>query len=140
MQRKKKQVFRVCGRRCGQARFCGSFSTDRFPPRATVSRTSGISLSGKWMSHLSSQTLRVAEGWLKIVPALPFYRNIPQSQGRTFRRCPVSPPPALSNPAGTRKRDPAGILQAQTADLRRQTLTPAAAMANTNQKIHITLG
>ena len=55
-QRKKKQDFRVCGRGCGHAQFCGSFSTDRFPPQATVSRTSGISLSEEWMSHLSSQT------------------------------------------------------------------------------------
>ena len=32
MRRKKKQVFRVCGRRCGQARFCRNFSTGKFPP------------------------------------------------------------------------------------------------------------
>ena len=55
MRRKKKQVFRVCGRRCGQARFCGSFSTGEFPPQATVPRTSGISLSREWIGHLSSQ-------------------------------------------------------------------------------------
>ena len=55
MRRRKKQVFRVCGRRCGQARFCGSFSTGEFPPQATVPRTSGISLSREWIGHLSSQ-------------------------------------------------------------------------------------
>ena len=55
MLRKKKQVFRVCGQRCGQARFFGSFSTGEFPPQATVPRTSGISLSGEWMSRLSTQ-------------------------------------------------------------------------------------
>lgn len=55
MRRKKKQVFRVCGRRCGQARFCGSFSTGEFPPQTTVPRTSGISLSGEWVGRLSSQ-------------------------------------------------------------------------------------
>ena len=44
MRRKKKQVFRVCGRRCGQTRFCERFSTVGFPPQATVPRTSGISL------------------------------------------------------------------------------------------------
>ena len=58
MRRKKKQVFRVCGRRCGQARFCGSFSTGEFPPQATVPRTSGISLSREWIGHLSSQSWR----------------------------------------------------------------------------------
>ena len=55
MRRKKKQVFRVCGRRCGQARFCGSFSSGEFPPQATVPRTSGISLSREWIGHLSTQ-------------------------------------------------------------------------------------
>ena len=58
MRRKKKQVFRVCGRRCGQARFCGDFSTEEFPPQATVPRTSGISLSREWIGHLSSQSKR----------------------------------------------------------------------------------
>ena len=58
MRRKKKQVFRVCGRRCGQARFCGSFSTGEFPPQATVPRTSGVPLLGEWIGHLSSQTTR----------------------------------------------------------------------------------
>ena len=56
MQRRKKQVFRVCGRRCGQARFCGSFSSGEFPPQATVPRTSGISLSREWIGRLSSQS------------------------------------------------------------------------------------
>ena len=56
MRRKKKQVFRVCGRRCGQARFCGSFSSGEFPPQATVPRTSGISLSREWIGRLSSQS------------------------------------------------------------------------------------
>ena len=58
MRRKKKQVFRVCGRRCGQARFCGSFSTGEFPPQATVPRTSGVPLLGEWIGHLSSQSWR----------------------------------------------------------------------------------
>ena len=58
MRRKKKQVFRVCGRRCGQTRFCRNFSTGEFPPQATVPRTSGILLSGEWMSRLSTQTTR----------------------------------------------------------------------------------
>ena len=58
MQRRKKQVFRVCGRRCGQARFCGNFSTGEFSPQATVPRTSGISLSGEWIGRLSSQIKR----------------------------------------------------------------------------------
>ena len=58
MRRRKKQVFRVCGRRCGQARFCGSFSTGEFPPQATVPRTSGVPLLGEWIGHLSSQTTR----------------------------------------------------------------------------------
>jgi len=58
MQRRKKQVFRVCGRRCGQARFCGSFSTEEFPPQATVPRSSGISHSGEWIGRLSSQSKR----------------------------------------------------------------------------------
>ena len=60
MRRRKKQVFRVCGRRCGHAQFCGSFSTDRFPPQATVPRTSGVPLLGEWMSRLSSQITRAA--------------------------------------------------------------------------------
>ena len=55
MRRGKKQVFRVCGRRCGQARFFGSFPTEEFPPQATVPRTSGISLSGEWIGYLSTQ-------------------------------------------------------------------------------------
>ena len=55
---RKKQVFRVCGRRCGQARFFGSFSTGEFPPQATVPRTSGVPLLGEWMSRLSSQSRR----------------------------------------------------------------------------------
>ena len=55
MRRRKKQVFRVCGRRCGQARFCESFSTREFPPQATVPKASGSSLSGKWIGYLSSQ-------------------------------------------------------------------------------------
>ena len=58
MRRKKKQVFRVCGRRCGQARFCGDFSTEEFPPQATVPRASGLSLSGEWIGRLSSQSTR----------------------------------------------------------------------------------
>ena len=58
MRRRKKQVFRVCGQRCGQVRFCGSFSSGEFPPQATVPRTSGSSLSGEWMARLSSQTTR----------------------------------------------------------------------------------
>ncbi len=58
MQRRKKQVFRVCGQRCGQTRFCRNFSTGEFPPQATVPRTSGILLSGEWMSRLSSQSKR----------------------------------------------------------------------------------
>ena len=58
MRRRKKQVFRVCGRRCGHARFCGSFSTGGFPPQATVQRTSGPSLLGEWIGRLSSQTTR----------------------------------------------------------------------------------
>ena len=53
---RKKQVSRVCGRRCGQARFCGSFSSREFPPQATVPRTSGISLLGEWIGRLSSQS------------------------------------------------------------------------------------
>ena len=57
-QRRKKQVFRVCGQRCGQARFYGSFSTGGFSPQATVPRTSGISLSGEWIGRLSSQIKR----------------------------------------------------------------------------------
>ena len=55
MRRRKKQVFRVCGRRCGHARFCESFPTGEFPPQATVPRTSGISHSEEWMGRLSSQ-------------------------------------------------------------------------------------
>ena len=55
MRRRKKQVFRVCGHRCGQARFCESFSTGEFPPQATVPKASGSSLSGKWIGYLSSQ-------------------------------------------------------------------------------------
>ena len=43
---RKKQVSRVCGRRCGQARFFGSFSTGEFPPQSTVPRTSGSSFQG----------------------------------------------------------------------------------------------
>ena len=58
MRRRKKQVFRVCGRRCGQARFFGSFSTGEFPPQATVPRASGLSLSGEWIGRLSSQSKR----------------------------------------------------------------------------------
>ncbi len=57
-QEKKKQVFRVCGRRCGQARFCGGSSGGGFPPQATVPRTSGLSLSGEWIGSLSSQSRR----------------------------------------------------------------------------------
>ena len=52
---RKKQVSRVCGRRCGQARFCESFSTGEFPPQATVPKASGSSLSGKWIGYPSSQ-------------------------------------------------------------------------------------
>ena len=70
MQRRKKQVFRVCGRRCGQARFCGSFSTGEFPPQATAPKTSGISLSGEWMGHLSSQSRRTTNC------AIPGYRVV----------------------------------------------------------------
>ena len=58
MRRGKKQVFRVCGRYCGQARFFGNFSTGEFPPQATVPKAFGISLSREWMSHLSSQSKR----------------------------------------------------------------------------------
>ena len=58
MRRRKKQVFRVCGRRCGQARFCGDFSTEEFPPQATVPRASGLLLSGEWIGRLSSQSRR----------------------------------------------------------------------------------
>ena len=58
MRRRKKQVFRVCGRCCGQARFFGSFSTGEFPPQSTVPRTSGVPLLGEWIGHLSSQSRR----------------------------------------------------------------------------------
>ena len=58
MRRRKKQVFRVCGRRCGQARFYGGFLTGKFLPQTTVLRTSGISLSGEWIGRLSTQTTR----------------------------------------------------------------------------------
>ena len=58
MRRRKKQVFRDCGRRCGQARFFGSFSTGGFPPQVTVPRASGISLSREWIGRLSSQSRR----------------------------------------------------------------------------------
>ena len=58
MRRGKKQVFRVCGRYCGQARFFGNFSTGEFPPQATIPKAFGISLSREWMSHLSSQSKR----------------------------------------------------------------------------------
>ena len=57
---RKKQVSRVCGRRCGQARFFGSFSTGEFPPQSTVPRTSGVPLLGEWIGHLSSQITRAA--------------------------------------------------------------------------------
>ena len=60
MRRRKKQVFRVCGRCCGHARFFGSFSTGEFPPQSTVPRTSGVPLLGEWMSRLSSQITRAA--------------------------------------------------------------------------------
>ena len=60
MRRRKKQVFRVCGRCCGQARFFGSFSTGEFPPQSTVPRTSGVPLLGEWIGHLSSQITRAA--------------------------------------------------------------------------------
>ena len=70
MRSGKKQVFRVCGRRCGQARFCGSFSTGEFPPQATAPKTSGISLSGEWMGHLSSQSRRTTNC------AIPGYRVV----------------------------------------------------------------
>ena len=55
MRRRKKQVFRVCGRCCGHARFFGSFSTGEFPPQSTVPRTSGVPLLGEWIGHLSTQ-------------------------------------------------------------------------------------
>ena len=58
MQRRKKQIFRVCGQRCGQAWFCGRFFTGGFPPQATVPRTSRLSLLGEWIGHLSSQSRR----------------------------------------------------------------------------------
>ena len=60
MRRKKKQVFRVCGRRCGQTQFCRNFSTGGFPPQATVPRTSRLSLFGEWIGSLSSQITRAA--------------------------------------------------------------------------------
>lgn len=46
MPRRKKQVFRVCGRCCAQARFCGNFSTGKFSPQATDPRTSGSRFPG----------------------------------------------------------------------------------------------
>ena len=86
MRRRKKQVFRVCGRRCGQARFCGSFSTGEFPPQATVPRTSGISLLGEWMSRLSSQITRATNC------ATPGYSvflhdTMPRRKKQVFRVC-----------------------------------------------------
>ena len=57
-QGKKKQVFRVCGQCCGQARFCESFSAGEFPPQATVPRPSGVWLLEEWMARLSSQSKR----------------------------------------------------------------------------------
>ena len=58
MRRRKKQDFRVCGRRCGQAQVFGSFSARGFPPRATVPRASGLSLLREWIGRLSSQSRR----------------------------------------------------------------------------------
>ena len=80
MRRRKKQVFRVCGRRCGQARFCGSFSTGEFPPQATVPRTSGVPLLGEWIGHLSSQTTCAANC---ANPGYPLFCMIP----RRARKC-----------------------------------------------------
>ena len=81
-QRKKKQVFRVCGRRCGQTRFCGRFSAGGFPPQATVPRTSGLSLSGEWISRLSSQSKRATNC---ATPGYSFHSN--QNNGRRRTLC-----------------------------------------------------
>ena len=70
MRRRKKQVFRVCGQRCGQARFFRSFPTGESPPQATVPKVSGISLSEEWMGRLSSQSRRTTNC------AIPGYRVV----------------------------------------------------------------
>ena len=86
MRRRKKQVFRVCGQRCGQARFFGSFSTGEFPPQATVPRTSGISLSGEWMSRLSSQTTR-ATNCANPGYSVFLHDTMPRRKKQVFRVC-----------------------------------------------------
>ena len=69
---------------------------------------------------------------LSILPKYPA-----KSREGCSPRSGASHPP---DPAGARKRDPAGRARVQAAVFRRQTLTPAAAMANTNQKMHMTRG
>ena len=60
-------------------------------------------------------------------------------KGRLLDR--TKPPPLpLPGPRRALSPGPAVKQPSQITALRRQTLTPAAAMANTNQKIHITLG
>ena len=86
MRRRKKQVFRVCGRRCGQARFFGSFPTGEFSPQATVPRTSGVPLLGEWIAHLSSQSKRATNC------ATPGYSvflhdTMPRKKKQVFRAC-----------------------------------------------------
>ena len=84
MRRGKKQVFRVCGRLCGQTRFCGSFSTEGFPPQATVLRTSEISLSKEWIGRLSSQIKRNTTFTISRYSMFHFTFDIYQQTGILF--------------------------------------------------------
>ena len=83
MLRRKKQVFRVCGRRCGQARFCGSFSTVEFPPQATVPKDfrdlafRGMDGSSIFPNHVRYQ-LRYTRLWNFLIVVMR--KNVPSNE------------------------------------------------------------
>ena len=57
-RKRKSKFFVSVGGAVVKPGFAGRSSDGGFPPQATVPRTSGLSLFGEWIGHLSSQSKR----------------------------------------------------------------------------------
>ena len=60
MRRRKKQVFRVCGQCCGQARFCGGIFRRGISAAGYCPKDFQAFTFGEWIGSLSSQITRAA--------------------------------------------------------------------------------
>ena len=141
----------VCGLSCGLGRFSTSGFVEIVPASGSVPAGCGGEVLSSWMGKICSQKncARLCSGGpgrsLTLCTEFQtggcsplFYRNILQSQGEPFRTLQrLLPFLRLRRGPG---RAPAERNAVYPTTLFRQTLTPAAAMANTNQKMHMTRG